>query len=93
MNSSKFVKDAFHRHVIHGEDCLNPQEIGTKAALHYRFAIPPGESVTLHFRLTDTCYLTDPLAEVGQTVDLRRAEADAYYATVHPPPPRPRTRS
>src|SRR5579872_2283530 len=37
------VKDAFHRHVIHGEDCLNPAREGTKAALHYVFdAVPPG---------------------------------------------------
>ena len=85
VNSSAYVKDAFHRHIIDGEDCINPLEIGTKAAIHYQFdAVPPGESVTLRFRWTDTCYLTDPLIDIDATVDLRRSEADAYYATVHP---------
>ena len=31
-----YVKDAFHRNIIHGEDCLNPDRVGTKACLHYR---------------------------------------------------------
>jgi hypothetical protein len=30
------VKDAFHRRIIHHEDCLNPQQTGTKACVHYR---------------------------------------------------------
>src|SRR5206468_2366007 len=32
---SRYVKDAFHRHVIAGEDCINPSQRGTKAAIHY----------------------------------------------------------
>ncbi len=84
--ASRFVKDAFHRHIIDGEGCVNPTEVGTKAAIHYRYdAVGPGESVTLRFRLTDTCYLVDPLLDVDATVDLRRAEADAYYDAIHPP--------
>src|SRR5262249_30422248 len=52
--SPAFTKDAFHRHVIHGEPCLNPARIGTKAAFQYIFpAIPPGGSVTLRLRLAD----------------------------------------
>ena len=44
--ASRYVKDAFHRHVVHGEPCVNPDQVGTKAALHYRFdAVPPGGSV------------------------------------------------
>ena len=44
-----------------GEDCTNPDGIGTKSAIHYQFdAVPPGETVTLRFRLTDTCYLDRP---------------------------------
>ena len=79
------VKDAFHRRIIHGEGCVSPIEVGTKAGIHYHFeAIRPGETVALHFRLTDTCYLDDPLENVGATVDLRRAEADEYYASIHP---------
>ena len=30
-NRKPYVKDAFHRHVIDGEPCTNPSQIGTKA--------------------------------------------------------------
>ena len=84
--SGPHVKDAFHRRIIDGEDCVNPDGIGTKSAIHYAFdAVPPGETVTLRFRLTDTCYLEDPLAGIDATIALRRAEADAYYEAIHPP--------
>jgi hypothetical protein len=84
-NTSPFVKDAFHRWIVDGEDAINADGIGTKAAIHYRFdAVAPGESVTLRFRLTDTCYLDDPLAGVDASVDLRRLEADAYYEAIRP---------
>ena len=86
INSSRYVKDAFHRQIVDGEDSTNPDGIGTKAAIHYKFAaVAPGETVTLRFRLTDTCYLDDPLAGVDESVDLRRLEADAYYEAIHPP--------
>ena len=49
-----YVKDAFHRYIIHGEPCINPLEVGTKAGLHYRFdAIPPGSSVVIRLRLRE----------------------------------------
>jgi hypothetical protein len=85
-NSVPHVKDAFHRHVVRGEKCLKPDSYGSKAAIHYLFdAIGPGQTVTLRFRLTDTCIFGDPLAEVDPMVDLRKAEADDYYESIHPP--------
>ncbi len=32
----RYVKDAFHRHVVNGEASVNPAERGTKSCLHYR---------------------------------------------------------
>ncbi len=81
----KHVKDAFHRHLIGGEDCLNPANVGTKAALHYTFEIPAGGSVVLRLRLTGERVLADPLGEVDALVARRRAEADEFYAAIHPP--------
>src|SRR5262249_55736709 len=79
------VKDAFHRWIIHGEPCVNPAGVGTKAALHYRFeAIPPGGSMGLGLRLSDRGSERPPLAEVDAIVAARRAEADAFFATIHP---------
>ena len=80
-----YVKDAFHRHVVGGEGCVNPDLRGTKAAVHYVFeAVPPGGSVVLHLRLSDDGSLPRPLAEVDEVVAHRKAEADEFYESVHP---------
>ena len=83
---SPFVKDAFHRHVIDGEDCVNPAQVGTKAALHYRFdASRRAARSSLRLRLSDQRGLAKPLADVD--ADRRpapQAEADEFYAA-HPP--------
>jgi hypothetical protein len=82
---SLYVKDAFHRHVIHGEPSVNPANVGTKAALHYRFdAIPPGESAILRLRLSDRGEGRPPLDEVDRIIAARRAEADEFHASIHP---------
>jgi hypothetical protein len=78
-----FVKDAFHRQIVNGEDCCNPEEVGTKACAHYRFVVPPGESVTLKLRLSQE-RLQAPLAEVDRIIDERKAEADEFYAAIQP---------
>jgi hypothetical protein len=85
VSRSRFVKDAFHRAIIHGEACVNPEKVGTKAALDYRFeAIAPGESVVLRMRLSDRSGSRPPLAEVDAIIAQRRAEADEFYAALHP---------
>ena len=56
-----FVKDAFHRWLIDGEDVHQPERDGTKAAIHYRSRFPPGGSVVLRLRLPDDLASADPL--------------------------------
>lgn len=77
-------KDAFHRHIIHGEDCCNPARRGSKAGIHYVMGVGAEASVSLHLRLTDTPTPT-PLDELAPLFARRRAEADAFYAALHPP--------
>jgi hypothetical protein len=84
FNHSPLVKDTFHRHIIHGEACVNPQQTGTKACVHYRTVVPAGGSVVVRLRLTNE-ELTRPLADVDRVVELRRYEADEFYARLHPP--------
>jgi hypothetical protein len=82
----RYVKDAFHRHVIHGEAAINPKREGTKAALHYVFdAVPPGGSVVVQLRLSEAEPRALPLAGVDAIIAQRRSEADEFYAAVHPP--------
>jgi 3',5'-cyclic AMP phosphodiesterase CpdA len=85
MTRKPYVKDAFHRHLIDGEACLNPAKEGTKAALHYVFpAVPSGGSVSLCLRLSDAADVR-PLSEVEEVIALRRAEADEFYEAIQPP--------
>jgi hypothetical protein len=78
------VKDAFHRHIINGEACINPAHVGTKACLHYAdLNVPAGGSVVIRLRLSDQL-LSDPLADVDAIVEARRTEADEFYDSIHP---------
>jgi hypothetical protein len=80
-----FVKDAFHRHLINGENCVNPAQVGTKACLHHGpVSIGPGRSAVFRLRLTDRP-TADPLAGIDAVVAQRRREADEFYAALHPP--------
>lgn len=83
-NLDPYVKDAFHRAVVDGDQsAVNPAQTGTKACLHYRTTVPAGGSVVIRLRLSP-----DPaasLAEVGSVIAQRKAEADEFYAAVHPP--------
>lgn len=84
VSDSFYTKDAFHRHIISGEDCLQPDQCGTKSAVQYVFnKIPPGGSVVLRLRLTNR-ELSNPLKNVDAVVRQRREEADQFYATIHP---------
>jgi hypothetical protein len=86
LSRRPYVKDAFHRHIIEEEDAVNPNLEGTKAAIHYVFdPVPPGGSVIVQLRLTEADRLSGPLAEVDAIIAERRAEADEFYASVHPP--------
>ena len=79
-----YVKDGFHRLVVNGEkDAVNPDEVGTKAAGHYRFVVPAGGSVTLRLRLSEGRH-EQPLADVDRIVAERKAEADEFYAALQP---------
>jgi hypothetical protein len=84
-HAKAYVKDAFHRYIIEGEPCINRLEIGSKAALHYRFdAVSPGTSVVLRLRLSDRATERPPLALVDEIIAARKIEADEFYGAIHP---------
>ncbi len=84
-SKTPYVKDAFHRSIIGGEDCLNRERRGTKASAHYRFhAIPPGGTVVVRCRLSQDGNLSDPLKGVDALITKRKKEADKFYETIHP---------
>jgi len=81
---TKYVKDAFHRTIVGRENAVNPDRVGTKACLRYSLRIPAHGSEALVLRLTPEL-LTRPLAGVNAQIEKRRAEADEFYAALHPP--------
>lgn len=79
----KYVKDAFHRHVVNGEPTVNPEQTGTKSCLHYTRMVAAGGSTVIRLRLTPQV-LASPLADVDRVVSERLREADAFYREIHP---------
>jgi len=83
-NARPYTKDAFHRHIINGEACVNPEGRGTKACYHFQTTVPAHGSRVWHLRLTPE-EMSQPLATIDGLVDMRRREADEFYDAVHPP--------
>ena len=86
-NSRRYSKDAFHRYFIDGErEAVNPEQQGTKAAVHYPLHIPAGRTVTRRLRLNPTApsRLSTAHPEFDRVFTQRRGEADEFYATVIP---------
>jgi hypothetical protein len=92
-NRTPYVKDSFHRYLIHGETgAVNPAKEGTKVAAHYCLEVKPGQCQRLQLRLSDEApdrFSGDPQAtpfgaHFDEVLQRRHAEADAFYATVIP---------
>ena len=82
-NATGFYKDAFHRHIVNGESCVNPNMTGTKSGIQYQRTVPAGGHITVSLRLT-TEELKNPLADIDKIIKLRKAEADEFYQSIHP---------
>ncbi len=86
-SSSPYVKDAFHEYVVHGKsDAVDPARRGTKAAVLYRLEVPAGRSVEIDLRLSALSESPKrPFgSEFAAIIRKRRAEADAFYASLFP---------
>jgi Glycosyl hydrolase family 63 C-terminal domain len=90
-NRTPYVKDAFHRYIIHGERAaVNPAQTGTKMAAHFPLQIAAGASATVKLRMTvNNPSLQNADGYFGSSFDetfmLRQHESDEFYARfVHP---------
>jgi hypothetical protein len=84
VSRSPYVKDAFHRYVVNGEQSVNPRAVGTKSSIHYRAQVEGGSSVVFQLRLTDK-EVDSPLRDVDKVIAEKKQEADEFYETIHPP--------
>ncbi|MEY2555832.1 MAG: hypothetical protein QOF93_976, partial [Verrucomicrobiota bacterium] len=86
-NQTSFVKDSINDRLVGGKaDAVNPDQTGTKASAHYKFNIPPGETISVRLRLTrgGAKTTTEAFADFDAMFRLRRAEADQFYNELAP---------
>lgn len=73
-------KDGIHDYVIAGDrTAVNRLNIGTKAAAHYRFVIPPGGAAVARVRVCND-RINEPFYRFDERLEQRRRDADAFYA-------------
>lgn len=86
-NASPYVKDAFHRRVVHGEsEATDPRGTGTKVAAWYQDEFAPGETRVYRMRLyAEAERPAQVFGEAFETIlRQREKEADDFYARVIP---------
>jgi hypothetical protein len=85
-NRTPYVKDGIDNYIVHGQcGAVNPAEVGTKVAAHYRRDIAPGESAILRLLFTPQQPTPGMLEKPFEAVfDQRNAEANEFYARIIP---------
>ncbi len=87
-NASPYVKDGINDYLVHGiQEAVNPAQVGTKAAAHYRLTLAAGETQTVQLRFSNRA--PENLITFGEVsahiFQQRMQEADDFYATIIPP--------
>ncbi|TCO50687.1 MGH1-like glycoside hydrolase domain-containing protein [Actinocrispum wychmicini] len=78
-NDHPYVKDGIDRAVVGGDTtAVNPDGMGTKAAMHYTLSVRSGGTATVRIRLSDTEY-SDPFGDFDEVMRTRRDEADEFH--------------
>ena len=76
---SAYPKDGINDHVLTGAATVNPDGIGTKAALWYRLEVPAGSQAVIRLRLAAADRAGTLGAGFDEVMTIRRAEADEFY--------------
>ncbi|HEY0798654.1 MAG TPA: hypothetical protein VGD50_05860, partial [Candidatus Baltobacteraceae bacterium] len=87
-NSSPYVKDGLNDFIVNGRlEAVNPAGSGTKASAHYTMTLGPGETKSLHLRLSDHLQLRRPFDPTfSDTFAQRVRETDEFYKGINPYP-------
>ena len=85
-NRTPYVKDGINNYLVHGEhDAVNPNQIGTKAAVHCQLSVPAGESRVVRLRLSDVVPDAEGVFnDFDDVLAIRQKEADEFYETIIP---------
>ena len=92
-NATPYVKDGINDYVVAGDEAaVNPEQTGTKLAVHHVLDLAPGEAAEVRVRLCGPSVAKaggEPsAARLGtafhDVMRARQTEADAFYATLIP---------
>jgi hypothetical protein len=84
-NATPFVKDGINDAVVQGcEGGVNPEQVGTKVAAHFRATVGPGETFAIRTRFSNVEH-TDPFGDFDAVFEQRMAEADEFYSAIQRP--------
>jgi hypothetical protein len=98
QSRSPYPKDGINDYIVDGEPTVNPDQVGTKGALHYVLDVPAGGSTEIKLRLVQTGEPADewtpetavPRGRIdlgdsfAEVMETRRREADEFFAEVTP---------
>ena len=83
-NASPWVKDAFHRYLLDGEQqAVNPARHGSKFAAAYHLSAAAGETTSIELVLSDTP-LDQPFTGNTALFEQRRNESKQFYSALLP---------
>ncbi len=78
-----YVKDGINNRVVNNDTgAVNPNGVGTKAALWYKLNVPAKKSVTVKLKLCKQKQ-SEPFAAFDEVFTTRIAEANEFYAPLH----------
>ncbi|MCU0838428.1 MAG: glucosidase [Rhodospirillales bacterium] len=87
-NPTPYVKDSINDAIVAGHSGVtNPGRVGTKAAAHYRLTVPAGGETVVRLRLNEVAPAATKTTfgkAFEATLTARRADADAFYASITP---------
>lgn len=86
-NATPHVKDGINDYVVHGNrQAVNMDNVGTKASVRCPLTVGAGATEVVRLRLMPGSHVFAPLgADFDNILEMRKQEADAFYATVAPP--------
>jgi hypothetical protein len=85
-NRAAYVKDGINDYVVNGaRSAVNPENVGSKAAAHYRLTIESGASQVVRLRLANSALEgRATFADFNKIFALRQREADEFYSGIIP---------
>lgn len=77
-NEYEYVKDGINNHIVNGAATVNPNKIGTKAAIWYKFDLKAGEEKSINLRLSNVA-IENPWTDFENLFNQKKQECEAFY--------------